>query len=86
MCFHCADFSIKHSLQEGNVWFDRTQISPDVKEHSETLEETAQQLSKFIEKVVDDGVELNRIVIGMHTFIMYIFLIIIVDITYLEIC
>lgn len=52
---------------EGNVWFDRTQISPDVKEHSETLEETAQQLSKFIEKVVDDGVELNRIVIGGYS-------------------
>lgn len=52
---------------EGNIWFDRSQISPDVREDSDTLEETAQQLSKFIEDVVNDGVERNRIVIGGYS-------------------
>ncbi|XP_018579600.1 lysophospholipase-like protein 1 [Anoplophora glabripennis] len=47
-----------------NVWFDRYDITPDVPEHKETLESIGGEIKMFINKVVESGVPLNRIIIG----------------------
>nr|CAH7749458.1 unnamed protein product [Callosobruchus chinensis] len=56
-----------------NVWFDRHSITPDVPEHIETLESIGKEMKSLIDKVVDSGVPLNRIVVGR------VFIIIIID-------
>ncbi|KAG5895629.1 hypothetical protein JTB14_017738 [Gonioctena quinquepunctata] len=48
-----------------NVWFDRYSITQDVQEHSETLEDAGSQIKKLVDEIMkNDGVPLNRIVIG----------------------
>nr|WCC58208.1 carboxylesterase [Pharsalia antennata] len=47
-----------------NVWFDRYDITPDVPEHKETLESIGSEMKILINKIVESGVSLNRIVIG----------------------
>ncbi|KAJ8969839.1 hypothetical protein NQ317_018940 [Molorchus minor] len=47
-----------------NVWFDRLSITPDVPEHKETLDSIGTEIKSFINKIVESGVPLNRIVVG----------------------
>lgn len=46
------------------MWFDRLDISPDVPEHEPTLESIGKEITNLIEKEVDSGISLNRIIIG----------------------
>ncbi|XP_018327450.1 lysophospholipase-like protein 1 [Agrilus planipennis] len=50
--------------QISNVWFDRFDIRPDVPEHLETLDSTAEEIKSLIMKEVSHGTSLNRIVVG----------------------
>lgn len=48
-----------------HVWFDRISISPDVPEHTDTLESTANDVTNFIrQEVVNPGVPESRIIVG----------------------
>ncbi|KAF2902254.1 hypothetical protein ILUMI_03929 [Ignelater luminosus] len=46
------------------VWFDRYSITPDVPEHTETIESSGEEIKKIIQNEVDSGIPLNRIIIG----------------------
>ncbi|KAK7794336.1 hypothetical protein R5R35_011271 [Gryllus longicercus] len=46
------------------VWFDRQRISPDVPEHLETINSSAEQLSQLVRNEINDGILLRNIVIG----------------------
>ncbi|KAJ9591569.1 hypothetical protein L9F63_001923 [Diploptera punctata] len=48
-----------------NVWFDRLSISPDVPEHTETLDEVCTDMVDFIKnEVIQKGIPENRIIVG----------------------
>ncbi|KAJ8952970.1 hypothetical protein NQ314_007446 [Rhamnusium bicolor] len=47
-----------------NVWFDRYNITPDIPEHRETLESIGSEIDTLINKIVESGIPLNRIIIG----------------------
>lgn len=46
------------------MWFDRLSISPDAPEHKPTLESIGNEIKKLIDKEVDSGIPLSRIVVG----------------------
>ncbi|XP_066139560.1 lysophospholipase-like protein 1 isoform X2 [Euwallacea fornicatus] len=46
------------------VWFDRYSITPDVPEHTETLNDAGEQIKLLVDDIVASGVPLNRIIIG----------------------
>ncbi|XP_066991703.2 lysophospholipase-like protein 1 isoform X2 [Anabrus simplex] len=50
--------------QRSHVWFDRLQISPDVPEDLTTIDSMAQELSVLVNKEVEQGIPLNRIIVG----------------------
>ncbi|XP_013419287.1 lysophospholipase-like protein 1 [Lingula anatina] len=50
--------------QLSTVWFDRKQISPFVPEDTKTLEESCSELNKLIETEVENGIPLERIILG----------------------
>ncbi|KDR10567.1 hypothetical protein L798_15276, partial [Zootermopsis nevadensis] len=48
-----------------HVWFDRISISPNVPEHTETLETTGKDVTDFIrQEVVKTGIPESRIIVG----------------------
>ncbi|EFN80378.1 lysophospholipase-like protein 1 [Harpegnathos saltator] len=47
-----------------NVWFDRMAISNQVPEHVKSIDSMCQDVSKLIEKEVEDGIPYNRIILG----------------------
>ncbi|XP_044254850.1 lysophospholipase-like protein 1 [Tribolium madens] len=47
-----------------NVWFNRYDITPDVPEHVETLDDIKHDIKSLISEEVDAGIPLNRIVVG----------------------
>lgn len=46
------------------MWFNRYDITPDVPEHLETLEDIKYDIKALISEEVDSGIPLNRIIIG----------------------
>lgn len=53
------------SGEMSNVWFDRLSISPDVPEHTETLDQMCRDVVDFIKTdVVKTGIPENRIIVG----------------------
>jgi len=56
------------SLQLSYVWFDRYSITPDVPEHTETLNEIGEEVKNLVNDITSTGVPLNRIVIGIFNF------------------
>ncbi|CAH1371094.1 hypothetical protein MTP99_012586 [Tenebrio molitor] len=46
------------------VWFNRYDITPEVPEHVETLEEIKNDIKTLISKEVDSGIPLNKIIVG----------------------
>lgn len=55
-------------FQVSHVWFDRISISPDVPEHTDTLECTAKDVTNFIQQeVVNAGIPESRITVGKMT-------------------
>lgn len=47
-------------------------MSPNVPEHTETLNETGQEIADLIQRIMKtDNINLNRIIIGMHSFEIY---------------
>ena len=53
--------------QLSTVWYDRRQISPSAPD-DESVDEMAAQLTALIQSEVDDGIPLNRIVVGKYCF------------------
>ncbi|XP_072383863.1 lysophospholipase-like protein 1 [Diabrotica undecimpunctata] len=48
-----------------NVWFDRHSITPDVPEHTETLDSIGNVMKEFINKISkNNNVSVNRIIVG----------------------
>jgi hypothetical protein len=56
-------------LQTSHVWYDMLRISPDSPEQLETINSMAEEFVKLIEKEVQAGIPLNRIVIGTNHFL-----------------
>nr|CAD7576672.1 unnamed protein product [Timema californicum] len=50
--------------ERSNVWFDRVDISPQVPEHIESVDNMARELVNLIQQEVSSGVPLNRIIVG----------------------
>lgn len=46
------------------VWFDRYNITPDVPEHVETLNESGEYIKSLVNDLVNSGIPSNRIIIG----------------------
>lgn len=55
---------LKFLLQLQNVWFDRMAISNQVSENIKSIDSMCQDVSKWVEKEVADGIPYNRIVLG----------------------
>ena len=53
--------------QLSTVWYDRRHISPSAPD-DESVDEMAAQLTALIQSEVDDGIPLNRIVVGKFCF------------------
>ncbi|GLV45629.1 uncharacterized protein CBL_02648 [Carabus blaptoides fortunei] len=49
---------------KSHVWFDRLDISPDVPEHKESLDNVCTEMIDFIKNEVASGIPLNRIIVG----------------------
>lgn len=47
-----------------NVWFDRIAISNRASEHLESVDSMCKNVSELIDKEVNSGIPLNRIVLG----------------------
>lgn len=47
-----------------HVWFDRSDITPDVPEHIETVEAMGIEVTKLIQQEVKGGIPLDRIIVG----------------------
>lgn len=77
MCTVCKSFWYAFlyfilQFQLSNVWFDRYNVSPDVPEHAQTLEEIGKVMADFVQNIIkSDGLNLNRIIIGM-SFLIFI--------------
>jgi hypothetical protein len=53
-------------FQLSHVWFDRISISPDVPEHTETLQSAGKDVTNFIQQeVVKADIPESNIIIGM---------------------
>jgi len=50
--------------QPSNVWFDRLNITPDVPEHTQTLESIGEEVKKLIDAEVKSGIPLDKIIVG----------------------
>ena len=51
-------------IQLSNVWFDRYEISPKVREHGDTLAAIEIEINQLIDEEVKNGIPLNRIIVG----------------------
>ena len=50
--------------QLSTVWYDRKQISPTASDN-DTVDQMAAQLTELIQSEVDEGIPLNRIILGI---------------------
>ena len=48
-----------------NVWFDRENVTPDVPEHNDSMEEMCQEVSKMIDLEVESGIPRHRVILGI---------------------
>ncbi|RZC35627.1 lysophospholipase-like protein 1, partial [Asbolus verrucosus] len=50
--------------EKSNVWFNRYDITPNVPEHAESIEDIKKEIKTLISQEVDSGIPLNKIVVG----------------------
>ena len=48
-----------------NVWFDRENVTPDLPEHNDSMEEMCQEVSKMIDLEVESGIPRHRVILGI---------------------
>ena len=55
--------------QLSTVWYDRKQISPSAAD-DDSIDHMAAELTALIQSEVDNGIPLNRIIVGKSLFIV----------------
>ena len=49
---------------KSNVWFDRKDVTPEVPEHTDSMEEMCKEVTKMIDIEVESGIPRHRVILG----------------------